>query len=153
MVLGGASSDGFVSISRMQNAALSRTEKSQLLASVQRSLDFPIAATQTRRSCDPPGGAGRQDVPTATDMDAQSDEEDLSYGSSDAYQKSWETAQDSPRKLNTTPRSANAFKGDGQVLMGSIDAQGSKIAVTPVTVDITSLPSARGENNGGRLTR
>ena len=44
VVTGGAFLDGFVSILRLQNAALTRAEKSPLLASVQGSSNFPIVA-------------------------------------------------------------------------------------------------------------
>ena len=63
----------------MKNAALSRTEKSPLLAGVQGSFGFPFATTQMRRLFDPLGGPARQDVLTATIWDMDTDEGDLSY--------------------------------------------------------------------------
>ena len=48
-MMGGSFRDAFVPISSMQYAALPRNGKSLLLASVQGSLGFPLAADQTRR--------------------------------------------------------------------------------------------------------
>ena len=75
----GALPDGFVSISRMQKAALPSTSKSLLMASVQGSLDFPRAAKQMRRLSDRCGVPSRQEVLAATEMDAKSGGGDLSY--------------------------------------------------------------------------
>ena len=69
----------------MRNAALPHAEKSLLLARVQGSLRFPIAARQMRRLFDPRGGPARQDVPTATGRDMESEREDLLYEDWAAY--------------------------------------------------------------------
>ena len=71
-VIGGAFPDGSASVLRMQNAALSRVDKSLFLASVCGPADFPLGAKWMRRLPDPCGGPARQDAPTATDTDVQS---------------------------------------------------------------------------------
>ena len=71
-VIGGAFPDGSASVSRLQNRALSRVDKSLSLASVHGSLGFPFCAKWRCRSLDPCGGPARQDVPTAADTDVQS---------------------------------------------------------------------------------
>ena len=78
-IMGGAFPDGLVSILCMQNAAASWAARSLLRAAVQGSLDLPRAAERMRRLFDPRGGSARRDAPSATDMDRESDEEDLSY--------------------------------------------------------------------------
>ena len=78
-MVGGSFPDGSVSIVCIQNAAPSRIGKPPLLASVQGSLDLPIAAGQMRRFFHPCGGPARQDVHAAAVCDAGSEEGDLSY--------------------------------------------------------------------------
>ena len=60
----------FESVSRMQDAALPKNEKSLLLASVQGASGFPIVSEQTRRLSEPCGGVAKQDVLAATDFDS-----------------------------------------------------------------------------------
>ena len=79
MAAGGAFPDGSVSILWMRNAALSRNEKSLLLAGVRGRLDFRNAAKQMRRFFDPCGRLARQDVLAAAGMAARPDEADSSY--------------------------------------------------------------------------
>ena len=92
---GGAFPGSSVSILCVQNAALSWADKSLLLASVQGSLDSPVAGKQMRRLFNPYSGPARKDVLTAADTDAQSDEEDLSYESWAAIRKAEKIGGDS----------------------------------------------------------
>ena len=87
IAMGGACPGGSVSILWMQNAPLSRNENPLLLASVRGPWDFPIAAKQMCRFCALCGAPARQDVLTATDMEAKSGEEDLSYEAWAAYRE------------------------------------------------------------------
>ena len=86
-IMGRTFPEGFASISRMQNSALSRTGKSLLLASVKVSLDVPIVARRMRRLSNPRGGPESQDVLTAMDWDMNSDEEDTSFEACAAFRK------------------------------------------------------------------
>ena len=84
--MGGASTEAFASVVRIQNASPSRPEKSLILASVQGDTTFPVVAKQMRRIFGPCGGAARQDVLVAADMDAAS-EEGTDFEASTAYGK------------------------------------------------------------------
>ena len=117
-IAGGPFPDGCASIVRMQNAALSRSGKSLLLASVKGSLSFPIPATLMRRLFDPCGEPARQDVLAATDWDMRSDEEDFRYAAEAASRNATNRQKDSPRGLSNNSKGANKKKGDGQVLNG-----------------------------------
>ena len=61
----------------MRDAALSENEKSLALASIRSTVAFPEVASQMRRLFGPRGGAARQDVLVAADLDAASEEEDF----------------------------------------------------------------------------
>ena len=115
-IMGGAFPDGFVSILRMRNSSLSRTEKSLLLAGAQGSLGLPLVAKQMLRSFDPCGGPARWDVLTATDWDMDSDEGDSSRDDWAAYRKAKNRQKGSRRGTSNASKGANKIKGDGQIL-------------------------------------
>ena len=77
--MGNASPGATIPVLRMQNATLSRTEKSLLLASVQGALSLQAAVERMRRLFDPCGGAARRNVLAATDVFAPSEDGNLSY--------------------------------------------------------------------------
>ena len=114
-IIGGAFPGGFVSISRMQNAALSGAEQTLGLSSVQGAMDFPTAAKQMRRLY-PCGGSARQDVLTAADMDAGSDEGDPPYTAWVAYWGAKEKMEELPRRPNSNSKGADKITGDGHAL-------------------------------------
>ena len=102
----------------MQNAAFSRAEKSLHLASVRGLAERPIAGTRMRRLFDPCVGPAREDILTAKDVDAQSDEEDSPYEARAASRKAEKKRRGAARKQNTNPQGANKIKGDRQVPNG-----------------------------------
>ena len=63
----------------MQNAMLSKNEKSLDMASVQGFLDYPLVAKQMRQFSRPCGGARKEDILNITTDDGGADEEDLSF--------------------------------------------------------------------------
>ena len=67
-LMGSGFPDAFVSVSRMQIAALSKNEKTIALASLGNTLACPQASAQMRRLFGPRGYASRQDVLAAQDM-------------------------------------------------------------------------------------
>ena len=67
----------FVSVLRMQNAALTKNEKTMVLASLGNALASTQASAQMRRPFGPRGYASRQDVLVAQDMDTAPEEEDF----------------------------------------------------------------------------
>ena len=69
MQLGGAPRGTPASVLCVQTASLSRPEKSLALASVQRNSGISAAARHKRRFFGPCGGAARQDVSAATDVE------------------------------------------------------------------------------------
>ena len=75
MPVGGASPEAFVSALCIQNAALLRSGKSLALSSVMGNLGFPSVGKQMRRIFGYSGGAARQDVLAAADVDVSSDAE------------------------------------------------------------------------------
>ena len=77
MIMGGGFPDEFVSVLRMQNAALTKNEKTLVLASLRNFLSLQSAPAQMRRLFGPCGYASRQDVLVAADMDAAPEEEDF----------------------------------------------------------------------------
>ena len=113
MVAGGAFRDGSVSILRMRNAALSRNEKSLLLAGVQGRLDFRNAAKRMRRFVDPCGRLARQNVFAATGMAARPDEEDPSY-------QPWVAYRDAKKK-GEADRGNRAIISKGPIKLGGKD--------------------------------
>ena len=73
MLLGIGVPDEFVSVLRMQNAALPKNGKTFALASFRDALAFPEASAQMRRLFGPRGYASRRDVLVAADMDTVSE--------------------------------------------------------------------------------
>ena len=67
----------FVSVLRMQNAALAQNERTLVLASVRSTLAFPEVSAHVRRLFGSRGQATRQDAPMAADIDAASGAEDF----------------------------------------------------------------------------
>ena len=145
-ILDGAFPDGFVCSLCMQNAPLSRAEKSLVLASVQGSLDFPIVAKRMRRQFDPCDGPARQDALTATDWDMQSDEKELPNEAPVAYQ---ETKQN----RIVSPRGSNKNNGMDRRRTALNHAQGSVTDITGVTVNIILPPSALSGKRGSKVAR
>ena len=77
MLMGFGLPDEFASILRMQNAGLSKNEKTMVLASLRNTAASPNASPQVRRVFGPCGYASRQDVFAAQDMDTASEEGDF----------------------------------------------------------------------------
>ena len=77
MQMGGPFPETFGSFSRVQNASLSRSDKSMESASAQGNLEIPAAARQTRRLFGPIGGPVRRDVLAAMEIDANSSNVDI----------------------------------------------------------------------------
>ena len=77
MLMGGGFPNGFVSAPCMQNAALTKNEKTVALASIREILAFPEVSAQMRRLSGPREYASRQVVLVAADMDAVHEEEDF----------------------------------------------------------------------------
>ena len=75
--MGPGAPGAFVSVLRMQNAALPKNEETLALASLGNTLAFLQASAQMRRLFGPSGYASRQDVLVAQDLDAASEEEDF----------------------------------------------------------------------------
>ena len=69
MQLGVGFPEASVSVLRMQHAALSRQEGALVLASTQKSPAFTEVTMATQRFFGPGGGAARQDVLAAADVD------------------------------------------------------------------------------------
>ena len=65
----------FVSILRMQNAALPKNEISLVVARIRGALAFAAAGRQMRRLFESCGGAARQDFLIAVDADVSSEDE------------------------------------------------------------------------------
>ena len=150
---GGSFPDEFVSILRMQDAAVSRNEKSIPLASVQDSLDSHIAAKQMSRLFEPCGGPARQDVLAATDCDTGSAGEDLSY-------KAWGARQEAKQRGKIPPEGNVASRAGREKLMGmakcsmaKIDAPWSATVTTHVVVSITRPPRALSNDRGSQTAR
>ena len=76
----------------MQNAALSKDERTLVLASLHNALAFLEVSAQMRCLFGPSGYKSRQDVPVAADMDAPSEEEDFAAWA--AYRKAKRTKKD-----------------------------------------------------------
>ena len=76
MATGSGPPEKSASILCMQNAALSKSEKSLTLASIQNTPPFPAAANQMRRLFAPRGDAARQDVLLAAELETAPEEED-----------------------------------------------------------------------------
>ena len=68
MRMGTGAPEAFASVLRMQGASLAMSEGYPVLASNQRDVNFPTAAYQMRRLFGPRGGAAREDVCVAADM-------------------------------------------------------------------------------------
>ena len=100
----------------MRNAAPCRTEKSFFLGSARGPPGFRFVAKQMRRLSDLCCGPGRQDVLTGTDVDTQSDEEELPQEDWAAYREAKKQAKDLPRMQSANHKGAKETKGDGQVL-------------------------------------
>ena len=66
-----------VSALRMQNAALTKNEKTLALASLRNTLAFPEVSAQMRQLFGPYGYASRQNVPRTADMDTVSEKDDF----------------------------------------------------------------------------
>ena len=113
MVVGGAFPYGSVFTLWMCSAALSRNEKSLLLAGVRRRLDFRNAAKQMRRFFDPCGRLARQDVLAAAGMAARPDEEDPSY-------QPW-VAHREAKKKGEADRGNWAIISNGPMKLGGMD--------------------------------
>ena len=77
VLMGSRFPDALVSVLCMQNAALSKNEKTMALASLGNTLAFPLVSARMRRLFGPCGYASRQDVMVAQDMDTVSEEEDF----------------------------------------------------------------------------
>ena len=77
LLLGSGFLNAFVSVLRMQNAALSKNEKTMALASLGDTLGFPQASAQIRRLSGLCEYASRQDVMVEQDMDTATEEEDF----------------------------------------------------------------------------
>ena len=71
----GGAPEAFAPALRMQNGSLPKSEKSLVLSSIQAYMAFPVVAKQMSRLFWPRGGAARQDVLVAADVDASSKEE------------------------------------------------------------------------------
>ena len=69
--------DEFVSVSCVQNTALTKNGKTSGLASSRNTLAFPEVSAQMRRLSGPRGYASRQDVLVAAERDAASEEENF----------------------------------------------------------------------------
>ena len=80
MQMGGSPPETFVSIFCMQNASLSRADKSLELASAQRNSGVAAAARQMRRFFGPMGSVARQDVLAATDVEGRAKTARAAYG-------------------------------------------------------------------------
>ena len=63
-----------VSVLSMQNAAVSRPDKSLISASVHGNSVVSVSAEQMRRLCGPRGGTGREDVSVSAESDSSSEE-------------------------------------------------------------------------------
>ena len=72
MLMGSGFSAAFVSALCVQNAALSKNEKTAILASRGHALAYPQVSAQMRRPSGPCGCAPRPDVTVARDMDTVS---------------------------------------------------------------------------------
>ena len=87
MLMGRGFQDVFAPILCMQNAALAKSERSLMLASIQNTPPFPAATNQMCRLFGPRGNAARQDVLLAADMETAPEEEDCAaraaYGKAD----------------------------------------------------------------------
>ena len=75
--MGSGPPDEFASVLYIQNAALSKNEKTLVPASLQNTLAFQAVSAQMRRLFGPRGYASRQDVLAAADMNTASKEEDF----------------------------------------------------------------------------
>ena len=74
--MGGSAPQVLASVLCLQNASLSRSQESLVLASVQGYLGISAVARQRRRFLGPRDGVARQDVLAATDVDGNSNDED-----------------------------------------------------------------------------
>ena len=90
--------------SRQSYACGTHLLRAEILAVSERPVRFhlPVAAKRMRRLFDPRGGAGRQDVLAAADVDAHSDGEDLSYEAWGANRKAGEKGGNPIKKLGET---------------------------------------------------
>ena len=77
MIMGCGFPGEFVSVLRMQNAALAKNERTLVLASVRSTLAFPEVSAHVRRLFGSRGQATRQDALVAADIDAASEAEDF----------------------------------------------------------------------------
>ena len=77
MLIGAAFPDEFVSVLRMQNAALAENGKTMVLVSLGNTLAPPHASAQMRRLLGYRGHASQLDVSVAQHMDTASAEEDF----------------------------------------------------------------------------
>ena len=85
MLMGRGFQDVFAPILCMQNAALAKSERSLVLASIQNTPPFPAAANQMRRLFGPRENAARQDVLLAADLETGPEKEDCAARA--AYRK------------------------------------------------------------------
>ena len=109
----------------MQNAAFSRSEKSWVLASVQGDLGFPAASKQMRRLFVPRGGAGRQDVLVAANIDLSS-EAGTDFEAWVAYREAKKKSWKKKREDGDARKNAGKAKGGGQTLNGYTRETGSR---------------------------
>ena len=77
MLMGSGLPGGFVPSAGMRNAALTKNEKTLVLASLQDTLAFPEVSAQMRRVFGPRGYGSRQDVLESAEMGTVSEEEDF----------------------------------------------------------------------------
>ena len=77
MLLRSGAPDEFAPALCMQNNALSKNERTWVLASLHNTLAFPDVSAQMRRLFGPRGYASRQDALVAAEMDMASEEADF----------------------------------------------------------------------------
>ena len=148
MLMGSGSPDEFAPVLFVQNAALTKNEKTLALASSGNTLAFESVSAQMRRLFGPCDYASRQDVLAAADMDTVPEDED--FEARMAYRKAKRVKKDVQN--NGGPGSSgeqNSSRG-GRAKNGFNRPLGNEIAATRETANTMMLRSARRKRTGMR---
>ena len=116
MLMGSGPPDEFVSVFCMRNAALSKNEKTLVLASPHNTLATPEASAQMRRLRGPRGYTSRQDVLAAADMDTVSEEEDFEARA--AYREATRARREGKGGGDNGKRAKRKASGEGHTKNG-----------------------------------
>ena len=113
----GSAPGAFAPALHMQDAALSQSEESLVLAGAQGFRAFPAVAKQMCRLVGPRGSAARQDVLVAADFDVSSNGE-TDFEARLAHREAKKKSEGKKTEDGDAKKSENEVKGGGQFLSG-----------------------------------